>query len=318
LKETQLKGFPHKDLLSMRQLSAEEICLILDTAESLKEISTRDIKKVPTLRGKSVIHFFYEPSTRTRTSFEVAAKRLSADTLSLSASGSSMVKGETLIDTARNLQAMNPDIIVLRHSSTGAPHLLARHVKAGVINAGDGINEHPSQALLDLLTMREKKGQIKGLKVAIIGDISHSRVARSNIIGLIKMGAQVTVSGPPTMIPPGIEELGVKVVYAPSEAIRDQDVVMALRIQLERQSDVLFPGLREYAAFFGLNSDLMETAKSDAIVMHPGPVNRGVELSPELADGPRSVILDQVENGVAVRMALLYLLIGGGGSDNVG
>jgi aspartate carbamoyltransferase catalytic subunit len=317
LKETQLKGFPHKDLLSMRQLSAEEIGLILDTAESLKEISTRDIKKVPTLRGKSVIHFFYEPSTRTRTSFEVAAKRLSADTLSLSASGSSMVKGETLIDTARNLQAMNPDIIVLRHSSTGAPHLLARHVKAGVINAGDGINEHPSQALLDLFTMREKKGQIKGLKVAIIGDISHSRVARSNIIGLIKMGAQVTVSGPPTMIPPGIEELGVKVVYAPSEAIRDKDVVMALRIQLERQSDVLFPGLREYAAFFGLNSDLMETAKSDAIVMHPGPVNRGVELSPELADGPRSVILDQVENGVAVRMALLYLLIGGGGSDNV-
>jgi aspartate carbamoyltransferase catalytic subunit len=318
LKETQLKGFPHKDLLSMRQLSAEEIGLVLDTAESLKEISTRDIKKVPTLRGKSVIHFFYEPSTRTRTSFEVAAKRLSADTLSLSASGSSMVKGETLIDTARNLQAMNPVIIVLRHSSTGAPHLLARHVKAGVINAGDGINEHPSQALLDLFTMREKKGQIKGLQVAIIGDISNSRVARSNIIGLIKMGAQVTVSGPPTMIPPGIEELGVKVVYAPSEAIRDKDVVMALRIQLERQRDALFPGLREYSAFFGLDSGLMERAKSDAIVMHPGPVNRGVELSPELADGPRSVILDQVENGVAVRMALLYLLIGGGGSDNVG
>jgi len=302
----------------MRQLSAEEIGLILDTAESLKEISTRDIKKVPTLRGKSVIHFFYEPSTRTRTSFELASKRLSADTLSLSASGSSMVKGETLIDTARNLQAMNPDIIVLRHSSTGAPHLLARHVKAGVINAGDGINEHPSQALLDLFTMREKKGRIEGLKVAIIGDISHSRVARSNIIGLIKMGAQVTVSGPPSMIPFGIEELGVKVVYAPSEAIRDQDVIMALRIQLERQSDVLFPGLREYASFFGLNSDLIKTAKSDAIIMHPGPVNRGVELSPELADGPQSVILDQVENGVAVRMALLYLLIGGGGSDNVG
>jgi len=318
LKETQLKGFLHKDLLSMRQLSAGEIGLILDTAESLKEISTRDIKKVPTLRGKSVIHFFYEPSTRTRTSFELAAKRLSADTLSLSASGSSMVKGETLIDTARNLQAMNPDIIVLRHSSTGAPHLLARHVKAGVINAGDGINEHPSQALLDLFTMREKKGRIEGLKVAIIGDISHSRVARSNIIGLIKMGAEVTVSGPPSMIPFGIEELGVKVVYAPSEAIRDQDVIMALRIQLERQSDVLFPGLREYASFFGLNSDLIKTAKSDAIIMHPGPVNRGVELSPELADGPQSVILDQVENGVAVRMALLYLLIGGGGSDNVG
>lgn len=318
MKETQLKGFPHKDLLSMRQLSTDEITLILDTAESLKEISTRDIKKVPTLRGKSVIHFFYEPSTRTRTSFEVAAKRLSADTLSLSVSGSSMVKGETLIDTARNLQAMNPDIIVLRHSSTGAAHLLAKHVKAGVINAGDGINEHPTQALLDLFTIREKKGQIKGLEVAIIGDISHSRVARSNMIGLIKMGAQVTVSGPPTMIPPGVEELGATVVNAPSEAIRGKDVVMTLRIQLERQSDVLIPGLREYATFFGLNSDLMGKAKSDAIVMHPGPVNRGVELSPELADGPRSVILDQVENGVAVRMALLYLLIGGGGSDNVG
>jgi len=302
----------------MRQLSSDEITLILDTAESLKEISTRDIKKVPTLRGKSVIHFFYEPSTRTRTSFEVAAKRLSADTLSLSVSGSSMVKGETLIDTARNLQAMNPDIIVLRHSSTGAAHLLAKHVKAGVINAGDGINEHPTQALLDLFTIREKKGQIKGLEVAIIGDISHSRVARSNMIGLIKMGAQVTVSGPPTMIPPGVEELGATVVNAPSEAIRGKDVVMTLRIQLERQSDVLIPGLREYATFFGLNSDLMGKAKSDAIVMHPGPVNRGVELSPELADGPRSVILDQVENGVAVRMALLYLLIGGGGSDNVG
>lgn len=313
-----MKGFPHKDLLSMRQLSAEEIGLILDTAESLKEISTRDIKKVPTLRGKSVIHFFYEPSTRTRTSFEVAAKRLSADTLSLSASGSSMVKGETLIDTAKILQAMNPDIIVLRHSSTGAPHLLAQHVRAGVINAGDGINEHPSQALLDLFTMQEKMGRIEGLNVAIVGDISHSRVARSNIIGLIKMGAHVTVSGPPTMIPPGIEQLGVKVVYAPSEAIRDKDVIMALRIQMERQSDVLFPGLREYSSFFGLNSDLMEKAKRDAIVMHPGPVNRGVELSPELADGPRSVILDQVENGVAVRMALLYLMVAGGGSDNVG
>lgn len=318
MKETPLKGFPHKDLLSMRQLSAEEIGLILDTAESLKEISTRDIKKVPTLRGKSVIHFFYEPSTRTRTSFEVAAKRLSADTLSLSASGSSMVKGETLIDTAKILQAMNPDIIVLRHSSTGAPHLLAQHVRAGVINAGDGINEHPSQALLDLFTMKEKMGRIEGLNVAIVGDISHSRVARSNIIGLIKMGAHVTVSGPPTMIPPGIEQLGVKVVCAPSEAIRDKDVIMALRIQMERQNDVLFPGLREYSSFFGLNSDLMEKAKRDAIVMHPGPVNRGVELSPELADGPRSVILDQVENGVAVRMALLYLMVAGGGSDNVG
>jgi aspartate carbamoyltransferase catalytic subunit len=295
----------------MGQLSVTDIELILNTAESLKEISTRDIKKVPTLRGKSVVNFFYEPSTRTRTSFEMAAKRLSADTVSLSASTSSMVKGETLIDTARNLQAMNPDLIVIRHSSSGAPHLLAKEVRAGIINAGDGINEHPTQALLDLFTIREKKGKINGLKVAIIGDISHSRVARSDIIGLTKMGAEVTVSGPPTMMPLGIEALGVKVVHDPVEAVKGKDVVMMLRIQLERQSKVRFPGLREYAVFFGLNGEMLKRAKSDAIVMHPGPINRGVEITDDVADGPHSVILDQVTNGVAVRMAVLYLLMGG-------
>jgi len=312
-----VKRFNHKDLLGMGGLTPEDIEIILDTAESLKEISTRDIKKVPTLRGKSVISFFYEPSTRTRYSFEVAAKRLSADTVSLSASGTSMVKGETLLDSARNLQAMNPDIIVLRHPSSGAPHLLAKEVKAGVINAGDGINEHPTQALLDLYTIREKKGAIKGLKVVIIGDILHSRVARSNIIGLTKMGAEVTVSGPPTMIPVGIEAMGVKVVHNPVEAIKEKDVIMVLRIQLERQSQFLFPGIREYASFFGLSGEVMKGAKSDVIVMHPGPINRGVEITPEVAEGPHSVILDQVTNGIAVRMATLYLLIGGSRGGNV-
>lgn len=306
-----MKKFEHKDLLGIGQLSVEDVELILDTAESLKEISERDIKKVPTLRGKSVVNFFYEPSTRTRTSFEMAAKRLSADTVSLSASGSSMVKGETLIDTARNLQAMSPDLIILRHSSSGAPHLLSSRVEAGIINAGDGINEHPTQALLDLYTIREKKGKIKGLQVAIIGDISHSRVARSNIIGLTKMGAEVTVSGPPTMMPVDIEALGVQVVYDPLKAVKDKDVVMLLRIQLERQSKVLFPGLREYASFFGMNRDVLKYAKRDVILMHPGPINRGVEITADVADGPHSVILDQVANGVAVRMAVLYLLIGG-------
>jgi aspartate carbamoyltransferase catalytic subunit len=312
-----VKKFNHKDLLGMGGLTPEDIEIILDTAESLKEISTRDIKKVPTLRGKSVISFFYEPSTRTRYSFEVAAKRLSADTVSLSASGTSIVKGETLLDSARNLQAMNPDIIVLRHPSSGAPHLLAKEVKAGVINAGDGINEHPTQALLDLYTIREKKGIIKGLKVAIIGDILHSRVARSNIIGLTKMGAEVTASGPPTMIPAGIEAMGVKVVHNPVEAIKEKDVIMVLRIQIERQSQFLFPGIREYASFFGLSGEVMKGAKSDVIVMHPGPINRGVEITSEVAEGPHSVILDQVTNGIAVRMATLYLLIGGSRGGNV-
>jgi len=312
-----VRKFDHKDLLGIEQLSVEDISLILDTAESLKEISTRDIKKVPTLRGKSVVNFFYEPSTRTRISFEMAAKRLSADTVSISASGSSIVKGETLKDTARNLQAMSPDIIVLRHSSSGAPHLLSKEVSAGVINAGDGINEHPTQALLDLYTIREKKGKIQGLDVAIIGDISHSRVARSNILALKKMGAEVTVSGPPIMIPVEIEDFGVRVVYDPLEAVKDKDVIMMLRIQLERQSKMLFPTLREYSSFFGLNMKLVREAREDAIIMHPGPLNRGVEITSEVADSPCSVILDQVANGVAVRMAILYLLIGGSKGDNI-
>jgi aspartate carbamoyltransferase catalytic subunit len=309
--------FRHKDLLGMGPLSIAEINLILDTAESLKSISARDIKKVPTLRGKSIVNFFYEPSTRTRTSFDVAAKRLSADTFSLSGSASSMTKGETLVDTARNLQAMQPDLIVLRHPSSGAPHMLAREVAAGIINAGDGINEHPTQALLDMYTIREKTGRIEGLKVVIIGDISHSRVARSNIIGLTKMGAEVTVSGPPTMMPIGIEAMGVRVVPDPLQAVRGQDVIMLLRIQLERQSRILFPSIREYASFFGLGREIVKAANEDVIIMHPGPLNRGVEIAPEVADGPGSVILDQVANGVAVRMAVLYLLIGGAKGDNV-
>jgi len=304
--------FNHKNLLGMDQLSVSDINLILDTADSLMEISSRDIKKVPTLRGKSIINFFYEPSTRTKASFEMAAKRLSADSLSLSATDSSMVKGETLIDTARNLQAMNPDIIILRHSSSGAPHLLAQYVNAGVINAGDGTHEHPTQALLDLFTIKKKKGRIKGLQVVIIGDIAHSRVARSDIIGLRKMGAEVTISGPPTMIPVDVESLGVKVILDPVKAVKNKDVIMLLRVQLERQDKVLFPSLREYAIFFGLNTQLIKGAKKDVIIMHPGPINRGVEITGDLADGPFSVILDQVSNGVAIRMALLYLLIGGG------
>jgi aspartate carbamoyltransferase catalytic subunit len=304
-------GFSHKDLLGMGQLSVKDIELILDTAESLKEISQREIKKVPVLRGKSVVVFFYEPSTRTKTSFEMAAKMLSADTVSISSTGSSIEKGETLIDTAKNLQAMNPDLIVLRHSSSGAPHLLAKEVAAGIINAGDGINEHPTQALLDLYTIRERKGKIKGLSVAIIGDIEHSRVARSDIIGLTKMGADVTISGPPTMIPLKADELGVKVVYNPAEAVKEKDVIIVLRIQLERQSKILFPGIREYATCFGINKEIIKNAKEDAIIMHPGPINRGVELAYDVADAPFSVILNQVTNGVAVRMALLYLLMGG-------
>ncbi|RLB10542.1 MAG: aspartate carbamoyltransferase [Deltaproteobacteria bacterium] len=306
-----MSSFGHKDLLSIAQLSVSDIELILEVASSLKEIVYRDIKKVPTLRGKSIINFFYEPSTRTRASFEMAAKILSADTISLSASTSSMVKGETLIDTARTLEAMNPDIIVIRHSSSGAPHLIAGRVKAGVINAGDGINEHPTQALLDLFTIKEKKGGFKGLDVAIMGDIAHSRVARSDILALKKMGANVTVCGPPTMIPMDVESLGVRLCYDPMDAIKNKDVVIGLRIQLERQKRVLFPSLREYASFFGITKDMIKLSRPDAIIMHPGPMNRGVEIMSDVADSGRSVILDQVTNGVAVRMAILYLLIGG-------
>ena len=303
--------FRKKDLLGIKQLEPEEINLILETAETFKEVSTRPIKKVPTLRGRTVVHLFYEPSTRTRTSFEIAAKRLSADTFNISASTSSIVKGETLLDTARNLEAMNPDVIVLRHSAAGAPHLLARHVQASVINAGDGMHEHPTQALLDLLTIKDKKETISGQTVAIIGDIAHSRVARSNVWALTKMGARVLVAGPTTMMPHDLDKLGVEVFYRPEDVIPQADVIMMLRIQLERQGQMLLPSLREYARVFGLNEEKLSKAKPDVLIMHPGPINRGVEISPAVADGPYSVILDQVNNGVAVRMALLYLLIGG-------
>ena len=304
--------FEKKDILGIKDLSVDEINLILETAESFLEISTRKIKKVPTLRGKTIINLFYEASTRTRTSFEIAAKRLSADTINISSSTSSVVKGETLIDTARNLEAMNPDVIVIRHSAAGAPHLLASLVKQSIINAGDGAHEHPTQALLDMMTIKEKKGKIAGLKVAIIGDIEHSRVARSNIYGLSKMGAQVVVAGPATMLPRDIEQMGVKAYTKLEDAIIDADVVMMLRIQLERQKQNIFPSLREYSQHYCLNRSNIKLAKKDVIVMHPGPINRGVEISPDIADDPSySVILDQVNKGVAVRMALLYLLTGG-------
>jgi len=300
-----------KDLLGIQKIDVSEIELILDTAESFKEISNREIKKVPTLRGKTVINLFYEPSTRTRTSFEIAAKRLSADAINISTSASSVTKGETLIDTAKNLEAMNPDCIVIRHSSSGAPHLLARVMHVPVINAGDGAHEHPTQALLDLFTVREKKGKLAGLKIAIVGDILHSRVARSNIHGFIKMGAEVHLAGPRTMMPAGIERMGIHWHASLLELIPDADVIMMLRIQLERQGGGFFPTLREYSRLFGLNLEVLKAAKPDVLIMHPGPMNRGVEISPEVADGPYSVILDQVTNGVAVRMALLYLLVGG-------
>ncbi|MCM8798524.1 MAG: aspartate carbamoyltransferase catalytic subunit [Candidatus Omnitrophica bacterium] len=297
-----------KDLLGLEDLSKEEIELILERADSFKEISLRPIKKVPTLRGKTVVLFFFEPSTRTRTSFELAAKRLSADTVSISANTSSMVKGETLKDTVKNIEAMKVDIIVMRHSASGAPHLLAKTVEASVINAGDGCHEHPTQALLDMFTIKEKKGKISGLKISIIGDIAHSRVARSNIWGLTKLGAEVTVCGPPTLIPQGIEKFPVKVTYDIKEAIKDADVLNILRIQLERQKSNLFPSLREYALNFGIDLEKLKFAKPDVLIMHPGPINRGVEISPEVADGPYSVILEQVTNGIAVRMAVLYLV----------
>jgi len=299
-----------KDILGIKDLSVEEIQLILDTAESFLEVSARDIKKVPTLRGKTIINFFVEASTRTRTSFEIAGKRLSADTINISASASSLVKGETLADTARNLEAMNPDVIVIRHSCAGTPLMLSRLVRQSIINAGDGAHEHPSQALLDMMTIRNRKGSISGLKVAIVGDISHSRVARSNIYGLNKMGAHVTVAGPATMIPRDIQALGVKVSFLLEEAILDADVIMMLRIQTEREKQNIFPSLREYSTFYCLNGKNIKKAKKDVLVMHPGPVNRGVEISPEIADGSHSVIMEQVTNGVAVRMALLYLLTG--------
>jgi aspartate carbamoyltransferase catalytic subunit len=304
-------AFNHKHILGIEQMSAEDITLILDTAESFKEISLRSIKKVPTLRGKTIINIFFEASTRTRTSFEIAGKRLSADTVNISASTSAVVKGETLEDTAKNLEAMKPDIIVMRHSCSGAPHYLAERCDFSVVNAGDGAHEHPSQALLDLLTMRQQKGRIEGLTVAIIGDITHSRVARSNVYALNKLGAEVRLCGPGTMLPPGIERLGARVFNSIDDAVNGADVVMMLRIQQERQGKTMLPSLREYSMFYGLSPERMKLAKPDAIVMHPGPMNRGVEISSSVADGAQNVILDQVENGVAVRMALLYLVSGG-------
>ncbi len=305
-----------KDILDIASLSQQEIQLILDTADSMKEISERPIKKVPTLRGKTVILFFYEPSTRTRMSFDLAAKRLSADSLSISASVSSLVKGETLLDTARTLEAMHPDVVVLRHAYSGAPQFLAGRLKASVINAGDGTHAHPSQALLDMLTVRQVKGTLEGLNVAIVGDIAHSRVARSNIEGFTKMGSQVVVAGPPTMMPRGIETLGAKVAATIEDAVEGADVVMMLRIQKERQKRFAMATEREYACQYGLNRKRISLAKPDAVILHPGPINRGVEIAPDVADGPRSLILDQVTNGVAVRMALLFMVLGGSRNAN--
>ncbi len=309
-------AFHHKDLLGIRDLSVAEITTILDTAETFKRVSSHSIKKAPSLRGRTVINLFFEPSTRTRTSFEIAAKRLSADAINISASTSSLSKGESLADTARNLEAMLPDVIVIRHSSAGAPHQLARICRTPVINAGDGAHEHPTQALLDALTIREHKGQIEGLEVAIIGDIAHSRVARSNVHLLTKLGANVRVAGPPTLIPQGFERLaegriGNVSVTSIEEALKGADVVMMLRVQLEREASAYFPSLREYSCFYGLTVKRLELAKSDVIVLHPGPVNRGVEVASDIVDGPYSVIYEQVTNGVAVRMAVLYLITGG-------
>jgi aspartate carbamoyltransferase catalytic subunit len=307
--------FQRKDLLGIRELSVEEIQTILDTAHTFKEVSARSIKKVPTLRGKTVINFFFEASTRTRTSFELAGKRLSADTINISASTSSVTKGETLIDTARNLEAMAPDVIVIRHSSPGVPHQLAKLIDSSIVNAGDGAHEHPSQALLDAYTIREHKGHINGLQIAIIGDITHSRVARSNTHLLTKLGAHVRIAGPRTLIPPHYEEIieacegSLMVCENVEEAISGADVVMMLRIQRERMSDAYFPSLKEYSIRYGLTLDRFALASEDAIVMHPGPVNRGVEISSDVVDNSRSLILDQVTNGVAVRMAILFLLM---------
>jgi aspartate carbamoyltransferase catalytic subunit len=308
-------GLTRKDLLGIRELSAAEIVHVLDTAETFRDISQREIKKVPTLRGRTVINLFFEPSTRTRTSFELAGKRLSADTINISASTSSVTKGETLLDTARNLEAMSPDFIVLRHPSAGAPHALARICRAAVINAGDGAHEHPTQALLDALTIRQQKGRINGLEVAILGDILHSRVARSNLHLLTKLGARVRLAGPGPLAPPEFANViagaAVRIANRIEEAVEDADVVMVLRIQRERQDAAYFPSLREYAVHYGLNLKRLSAARPDAIVMHPGPMNRGIEIASDVADGTRSLILDQVANGLAVRMAVLYLLAGG-------
>ena len=304
-----------RHLLSIADLSPEEIVFILDTAEVMKEIGTRPIKKVPTLRGQTVVNVFFEPSTRTRMSFELAEKRLSADTLSIAASTSSIVKGETLVDMALSLEAMAPDMIVLRHAASGASQLLAKLCRSRVINAGDGMHEHPTQALLDALTIRDHKGRIGGLKLAIIGDLLHSRVLRSNLLLLKALGADVWVCSPPTLMPPGIERFGVQATTSVDEAVEGADAIMMLRIQLERMQGHFFPSLREYFTLFGMTTERLRRAKPDVIIMHPGPMNREVEIASEVADGPASVILEQVANGVAVRMAVLYLLAGGVESD---
>jgi aspartate carbamoyltransferase catalytic subunit len=306
-----------KDLLGIAELSTEEIALVLDTASAMKEISSRPIKKVPALRGKTVVNLFFEPSTRTRTSFEIAEKRLSADTLNIAASTSSVVKGETLADTVQNIEAMSPDLLVVRHSSSGACHFLSRICRSGVINAGDGMHEHPTQALLDAFTIRERKQRLAGLKIAICGDLLHSRVLRSNVLLLTKMGADIWLCGPPTLVPVGFERTGVHITSSVDEAVEGADAVMMLRIQLERMLGGYFPSLREYFNVFGMTLDRIRRAKPDVLIMHPGPMNRGVEISSELADGPFSVILDQVANGVAVRMAILYLLSGGADHEAV-
>lgn len=309
----QMYRLNHRHLIGLEDYSHDEIRLILDTADSFKEVIHRPIRKVPALRGKNIVNLFFEPSTRTRLSFEIAEKQLSADTLNFTASASSVVKGESLRDTARNIEAMKVDCVVVRHSASGAALFLSQcFEQAVVVNAGDGWHEHPTQGLLDLLTIRDAFGRIEGLRVAIIGDIAHSRVARSNIWGLQKMGASVVVCGPPTLIPRDIETLGAEVTYHLDDAIRDADVIYVLRIQLERQQGGLFPSLREYSRLFGITPERLIHAKPEAIIMHPGPINRGVELDSAVADGKRSVILDQVTNGVAVRMAVLYLLNGGG------
>ncbi|MDE2847638.1 MAG: aspartate carbamoyltransferase catalytic subunit [Gemmatimonadota bacterium] len=306
----------HRHLIGLEDYSREEIGLILDTADSFKEVIRRPIRKVPALRGKNVVNLFFESSTRTRLSFELAEKQLSADTLNFASTGSSVSKGESLSDTARNIEAMQVDCVVVRHAAAGAPLFLSQCLSSAVvINAGDGAHEHPTQGLLDLLTMRDALGRLEGLKVALIGDIAHSRVARSNIWGLRKMGADVVVCGPPTLIPVDIEEMGVEVSYRIDDALREADVIYALRIQLERQQEAFFPSQREYTRLFGIDPERLELAKPEAIVMHPGPINRGVELDSRVADSGRSVILDQVTNGVAVRMAALYLLNGGGERD---
>jgi len=297
-----------KHLLGIEELTTDELQLILDTAESFREVSAREIKKVPALRGKTVVNLFYEASTRTRTSFEVAAKRLSADVLNISPSTSSVVKGETLLDTVRNLEAYRIDILVMRHACSGAPHFLARHAQASVINAGDGLHEHPTQALLDMFTIRQHKGKVEGLTVLIVGDIYHSRVARSDILALKKLGAKVVLCGPPTLVPKHFADMGVETTYDLDRVIGDADVIYSLRMQFERQQANFLPSLAEYIKLFGLTSDRLKKAKQDSIVMHPGPINRGIEMTSEVADSPRSVILDQVTNGVAVRMAVMFLL----------